>query len=588
MKRSRYSCIVASATLSLALAQTPEPPPRLTVDQLAGQIPGRDLSIDPLQVEDSSYEILPQAVPGGNAVLELRFHRLEGRSLPAKLAIALDTAQQQTWLRDDGAYPDRLAFDGLYHGVIPVNLAQVVNRRLKAERLQLVRNGFVRVSPFQGRQKMAPRDFLMPGVLDLLPGKRIPFGGFGLAPLVPQRSLIATHSSVIGDPDRTYKPCPAPTGNPNGKWTFKYLMQQMANTPVTGVTAEQLTRAWVDTFGVNQTVNGQTIAARPRLKQFILDPWIAASGGPKASLNLDLAPFRLIAIVNRVDLRGSSSYGGKGGIGELRFIFEVLDVANGCGSEGFTVIFEFGVPGSGCLSAKAWAQQWADLPAMPSAAYNAAVEAIAEQVVESNAAPLKPAGSALNQLRTNELYFGVFPGPEDWQLREYKLENTLLGVRLQAKTVARTPSLNYNTGDKLLMRDYINNNEAVFLLGRHTIPLAYPGMPAKPFREGGAINLLEMAWNPTGVFDGEARHQFALNTCSGCHSEPETNSGFRHVRFGSPVALSGFLTGTTATDPVDGTVRQFNDLERRAADMEELLNSSCLLGSIRLPFVNTH
>ena len=580
---------VMLVTLSIASAQKPEPPPKLTASQLAAQIQGRDLSVDPLRVQDSSFELLAQPfVPLGNAVLRVRFHRLEdSRPVPRKLAIALDNVQQQAWLRDDGGFPDSQPSDGLYSAIIPVDLARILDRRLRAEKAQLLRNGFAFVSPFDGRQKLSPRDFLVPGRLDLLPGKVIPSGGFGLPTLIQQRSLIATHTSVINDPGRTYRPCPVPTGNPNGKWTFKYLMQQMANTPLTGVTAEQLARNWVDTFGAGQAVNGQTVTPRPRLQEFILDPWIAASGGPKAPLNLDLAPFELIAIVNRVDLRTNTVYGG-GGIGELRFVFSVL---NNCSPDGLTVIFEFGVPRTGCGAARNWAQQWAELPPMPSAAYNNALEAITEQVVVAGAAPGKPAGSALNQLRTNERIEFPSPVDDDWQMREYKLVHSASGLRLASATVALTPADSYNGGGTsgLLMRDYINSNEASFLLERHQIPLTYPGMPATPFRGVGPVNLFGgTLWNPAGVFNNNARHKFALNTCSGCHSERETGTRFRHIAPGTPVRLSGFLTGTTVTDPVDGTMRDFNDLERRAADLEALLGTACLLSGIRFAVKASH
>ena len=52
--------------------------------------------------------------------------------------------------------------------------------------------------------------------------------------------------------------------------------------------------------------------------------------------------------------------------------------------------------------------------------------------------------------------------------------------------------------------------------------------------------------------------------------------------------LSGFLTGTTVTDPVDGTMRDFNDLERRAADLEALLGTDCLLSGIRFAVKASH
>jgi hypothetical protein len=597
LRRMTKSALLYAASILLpasgAYAQALEPPPRLTPEQLASQIRGRDLSTDPLAVQESSFELLRQPVQGANAVIQVRFNRLE-QNIPRKLAIALEDTRpplQQTWLRDDGAFPDRTASDGLFHALAPVNLARILDRRLQAERAGLVGSGgMVNVAPFDGRRKLARRPFLLAGSQDLMPGKNIPFGGFGLAALVPERTLIAYHTSVVNDLNRTFNPCRVPAGDPNGKWTFKYLMQQMANTPVTGVTVEQLTRAWVDTFGVGQTVNGNLpVGARPRLKQFIIDPWIAASGGPLAPLNLDIAPFELLAIVNRVDLRSNSSYGGRGGIGELRFVFQVVEPGT-CNSEGFTVIFEFGVPGSGCLAAQAWAAQWAALPAMPSAAYNTALEAITEQVVVSGAAPGKPAGSALNQLRTNERYEGMAPVDDNWQMREYKLVNDARGgLRLRSHTIVRTPLVNYNGADKLLMRDFINNNEAQVLLERHSIGLTYPGDPARLFLAAEASNFVDFFWNPTGVFNGNARHKFSLNTCNGCHSDTETDTPFLHIRKGPVnVQLSGFLTGVTVADPVDGTLRDFDDLERRAAHMESLLNNSCIVHGLSFAPVRPH
>ena len=121
-------------------------------------------------------------------------------------------------------------------------------------------------------------------------------------------------------------------------------------------------------------------------------------------LDLSKAPFKLLAIVNRVDLRKQAAYGGGSG-GELRLMF--VHLRDGCvnsNSQPFDVILEFGVPASGCLSVKAWANQWKALEALPpgSSAYNTALEALTQQVVVANAASGRPNGSALSQIRTNE------------------------------------------------------------------------------------------------------------------------------------------------------------------------------------------
>ena len=116
------------------------------------------------------------------------------------------------------------------------------------------------------------------------------------------------------------------------------------------------------------------------MQRKIIDPWIAASGGPGVPLDLSKAPFRLLAIVNRLDLRDQVAYGGTSG-GELRFVF--MYMPPGCVSTGqpFEVILKYGLPVSGCLNLKAFATQWKALDALRtgSAAYNAALEAITQR-----------------------------------------------------------------------------------------------------------------------------------------------------------------------------------------------------------------
>jgi hypothetical protein len=81
-------------------------------------------------------------------------------------------------------------------------------------------------------------------------------------------------------------------------------------------------------------------------------------------------------------------------------------------------------------------------------------------------------------------------------------------------------------------------------------------------------------WSTNLAVNPEARHLFSLNTCNGCHGA-ETDTTFLHVNprsAGAVASLSAFMTGIDVIDPVDGvTVRRFDDLGRRAADLESLL-----------------
>ncbi len=139
----------------------------------------------------------------------------------------------------------------------------------------------------------------------------------------PKKSLVITHLDVVEDDDRTFNPCTG-AGTPMGPWTFGHLMTQMANQPVTGIHPSTFVLNWLNKWMGNQTVNGWTVAEREKIQTLVIDPWVAASGGPHRPLNLSIAPFKLLAIVNRVDLRNNTTYGG-GDAGEGRFVFGVID-----------------------------------------------------------------------------------------------------------------------------------------------------------------------------------------------------------------------------------------------------------------------
>ena len=85
-------------------------------------------------------------------------------------------------------------------------------------------------------------------------------------------SLLINDLGVVEDATRTRASCGQAS---MGVWSFGYLMEQMANTPVTGVTGPQFARAWVDRWMVAQSVNGWTVSARTRMQRKIIDQWIA-------------------------------------------------------------------------------------------------------------------------------------------------------------------------------------------------------------------------------------------------------------------------------------------------------------------------
>ena len=298
--------------------------------------------------------------------------------------------------------------------------------------------------------------------------------------------------------------------------------------------------------------------ARPAAQQAILDAWPKT---PTGELDLDNTPFRLMAIVNRFDLRDP----GAGSAGEGRLVYGL--VQSGFFPTDFTVILEYNLPASTPQEVTDWANRWHELGALPlpSEQYNAALEAITRRFTDRGAAPERVNGSSLLQLRTNDFHLTF-----RWELREFELSPTS-GLLAQV-TVKETPDISFNGTQAFA--DFVNQNaEALKAVvpgaASNVVPEQFRGAP---FLAGSSFNDF-FRWNAFGITDPEARFHASLNTCSGCHG-PETNTNFQMIfpRFpGNEAGLSPFLTGTNVFDPFTGQNRALNDLARRRDDMTAVL-----------------
>jgi len=351
-------------------------------------------------------------------------------------------------------------------------------------------------------------------------------------------------------------PGPIPTPQKAGVWSFGYLMRQMAPTPEA---APAMTLKLLQTWLTNQTVNGFTVQARPRMQQQVIDMWPKTANG---ELDLDQSPLRLQAIVNRVDIRNLA----EGSAGEGRLVFGV----NGSGNfQDFTVILEYNLVAHTPAEVTEWANRWHALGALPfpSEQYNAALEAVTRRFTDRGASPGSPNGSALVELRTNEIALsqnGV------WEFRSFVVSPT--NGLLTPTTVKETPDLRFNGTDTFA--SFVNQNAAAIIAevpggDSHTVPLQFNGAPFM----GGSVFNDTSRWNAKGIIDPEARFHASLNTCNGCHGS-ETNTTFLMVtpRFpGNEAFLSGFITGTTVFDPIANKQRTINDLGRRKTDLTALV-----------------
>jgi hypothetical protein len=452
------------------------------------------------------------------------------------------------------------------------------------------------------------------------------------------QSLFLTSPAVVLNPARTWDPCTG-AGTQGGVWTFAHFIREMANG--SGSTPEDFVKNWLSLWLNNYTVNSDVVPARTQMFNQVIQPWAVASGvtatlvtnpftGVKSvslsgPLNLNIAPYRLEAIVNRIDLGTTANGGGGYGggttslpvtAGELRFIFGVVQpnpwgagTEATCGRKLFTTIFEYGVPGTGCQAVVNWAQQWTSLQAFPgfTPAYLAQLQAMTESVVLHGAAPAKGNQNAINQIRTNEIALAA-----PWELREFTLTdeqpaaNTDLPANgpLRKHTVALTPNdgafsaagadptINAFVNGPVTAGTPVTTTVPLNCNSTYTMPFIFGGLP---FRGGNSL-VGPGHWLANTVPATQvgicARHQFSLNTCDGCHHDDSGTNGlggstnFTHIAPLSsiPVTLSKFLTGGgpglvfNVNDTQFGAPAwPFADLERRFQRLFDLSHcTSCL------------
>jgi len=511
------------------------------------------------------------------------------------LAIMLD--DEKVVLRDDGKGADEVSGDFKFSLNMNENLDEFVSELNQRQKLNLSNKEVVsfqnrsmrnvnidKIRQFDSKQFLNGKNILIPN--DLFDASRL---------LADQKkTLMITDLAVVEDVTRTFNPCTS-VGNPNGAWTFVTLMRQMASAN-TGAIASDLqvsdfVRNWMNTWKTEQSVNGENLPARNTIQNLITDWENKSSVSPGGILNMRFAPFKLIAIVNRLDLRGNSGYGFSNA-GEGRFVFNAL--TSTCNSQEFTVIFEYGINKKNCSEVKAFAQEWNNLNSMTigSVAYNSALENITNQFVLSGTNTSKPNQNSINQIRTNEIALS-----SPWEFREFNLNGD---GELQLVDVKQEPQVKYNgfhsnaispAVDVEKLVAWINNNTSSILNNNYEVPLNIPGSTT-PLAGGHALfptNNVNQIWNGRGtsgnqfINNDEARHIFSLNTCSSCHGG-ETKTIFTHIKprsFGAETSLSGFLTGITVIDPANRpigspTSRTFNDLLRREVDLANLIGNTCI------------
>ena len=588
---------------------------------VAQQIPGRNLALQPPRV--SSAEVIPGAGEAESR-LEVTFREV----LPRNLKILIDGTLAE--LRDDGREQDREAGDGVYTTRVPADF----QRAFGGERVTAKLEDFLQGSPVQTKSGSLP-DFSL--------------------------SLLVTNLAVVNDSSRVSDPCvdfvtPSITTK---EWSFGYMLNHMTNTAMTGVSADTFARAWLNGWMNSTTINGDPVTP-PRIEapssgwdspsnvsvpRYILNTWRLASRvrsdgtldpNTNPPLKMEKAPFRLLGVAFRPDLRKNAFFG-EGSAGELRFIYGVLDLDPrktlaqnprnaGWGSpcmpldgpmlqdqahRNSTVILEYAVDkATGDIIP--WGQQVSNLSNLgphSESAYRSELQRLTDSVVRASRGKAwrRANESALIRIRTNEAVTGGGP----WHLREFgitaardasgnlRYQNGKLLCSIgstqycvpKPQTVKQTPAGKWNGSKEL--SSYAFQNEQAILADTYSLPELFNTTAGQVRLLGGkAINNvgINTFWEMPLV-DSEVRHKLSLNTCNGCHSR-ETNTPFAHVEsrlWDSPALLSGFLSGyLEVADPITGEVRGFSEPDNRALDLKSLADGNIFSLMSFQPTSRTH
>jgi hypothetical protein len=370
-----------------------------------------------------------------------------------------------------------------------------------------------------------------------------------------------------------------------GPLSFRTLIEQLAPLP-SGAHPDPVNEYLRDLFEPWSTgfsvPDSEILPPRnaERVEQLLFSQFSHIDASGHRVFDLWRAPFELIGIANRLDLRSPD----RGNNGELRFVYKLTHPDQP--DLEFTIIIEFLVPFSADFSdgqhweAVDWAREWHALGTLEigSAEYLAQLQSITDRVTRRAAGHATP---RLAHIRSNEKALDAADDTGHWEMREFR--PTSSGF-ITPSVLENSPlqALN-NTAplrDFVLAAPELASQDTSFL--SFLMPASLPGN--LPFLGARAIMGSSFRWQAPGPSlqdppltqnNSVAMDNFGLLTCNGCHNENKTAGDlpFLHI---SPLAgpgedgtarLSRFLT---QGDPNNGA-RRPADLARRADDLRLLV-----------------
>lgn len=181
-------------------------------------------------------------------------------------------------------------------------------------------------------------------------------------------------------------------------------------------------------------------ARRPGVREKILCPWLEASTGQPLCrdgvLDLAKAPFKPVAVVNRMDLHDPDHCEDAG---ELRIAFSWVDADRK--EQPLMLVFEYAVPTHN-LPVAAWAERWLDLESLACSAQDCADYrgAVGNLVSEVTASPFQDEGSEDGEIELE--------GDEGMMLSKraprVSAKSTLRHVRIHDRALGETDFREYD------------------------------------------------------------------------------------------------------------------------------------------------
>ncbi len=428
--------------------------------------------------------------------------------------------------------------------------------------------------------------------------------------IIPDRELLITQRSVVESPRAIYP----------GAWSFGKLMEELVGPEE----APAAIRDWLLGFTVRQQVENQFILPRASVMEKVIIPWQKRDGfdpaaGSEWKPKLENAPFRLLAIVNRLDLaapdvadrfgqirerwqnKGSearfvslfrdatgvdlfeqermqalfknqpriSGYGFLTNTGtpppsgEGRFVFQVTDPSGAPLPGGWTVIFEYALRELACGDrTRTWANVWHSLSHLDptSPVFAAHLEEVTTLFTHRN--QQRGGDPVLNQFRSNDAALAPVHEFRQWTISDKRFKPVLL-----AQTPVQESSLPI-TATRRVVERYLDGQEPLIESGIFILPAGFLAASAVIPPEKN-----NFTWDLGARVKGDVRRTVSLATCNGCHAgETACDRGFHiHPRAaGMPSLTSQFLR-------LDGEPLRVSDPARRGgtftySEMEDRAN----------------